>query len=477
MATATTLRATERRLLDALEQAERRVNAGASPSDAVADVACDHLLKVGEATILLRAFNTGRTHSQLDQGGDAARADTPLADPDVVMARLRHHALTKAADIVEPSEHYAANPLAQKPRGDRPAPPAPTKDAPCELPQHVTPTRELHRITAPYQQLVDKCAKFDGVFEEAVRAVDDELVKLARVFRRGADWCAVRHAATQLGDAGAGYILDEIAARDKTLAKRAARPRVMLSADENAALHTATQLHAACTRLLDAHQKRADLQRQLEAASQAVVDYVNPPQALHPADPRRLDPTFEPARKRANGLGTLLPVLTGYNAATSYHNATPPMQQQAIRAVYNQLDDPAHENRLRAIRARADLTDMLASDPVLQGYSGADVADGYNALATTAPRAAESPMYMRAMLRRYLAQGGVLDPDDIRGNVLEADKTLAQTRDAGGKTMLTPDAHAFNGQIPKAPGVSDAARGIGSTLQQQEEAASQLFGP
>jgi hypothetical protein len=457
-------------LVAALDDVESAVQHGQTPDDAITQVALERQLKVGETGLLLRAFNTGRTHVQLAEGGDAARADAPLADPDHVLPRLRDGVLDKAAELLSPTTHYLHNPLPTPKRATVTLPPLPT--AP-ELPLAYNAVRELNRESADYRGLQHKCAEFDSVLGEAIRAVDEALVSLAHRFRQtaGPSLPVVKQAAISLGDAAAVRILDEIAERDAVAAKamKVATTRVVLTQTERSALAEAQALGASVQRLARQKEARTTLHAQLQAAAVKLADYVQPPAELHPADPRRLDPAYAPSRKVAS-LGTMLPLMTGYTAASNYKDATPPMQQAAIRTLYNQLDDPAHENRLRGIAARAQLTEMLAADPVLQGYSGADVAEGYNALAATAPRAAESPVFMRGMLRRYLGQGGILDPDDVRSNLLEADKTLAATADSRSKLLSSPSNDMMSSKLPKDPGMTDAARLLAGTVYDQAQA-------
>jgi hypothetical protein len=76
------------------------------------------------------------------------------------------------------------------------------------------------------------------------------------------------------------------------------------------------------------------------------------------------------------------------------------------------VTDPQHESKLRGLRSQAMLTDMMANDPFLSGESPDRVMGLYNQITKLSPRAADQPLLMRALLRRYLAQGQV-DPHDI----------------------------------------------------------------
>lgn len=470
MPTTTTRRRNE--LVSALDAVDSAVQSGDTPDEAIAAVALERQLKVGEVGLLVRAFNTGRTHVQLAEGGDAARADAPLADPDRVMPRLRAGVLEKAAELLPPTTHYLHNPLPAVKRACVTMPALPT--AP-ELPSAKSELRALNREAAEYRELVQKAAEFDATLGRAIQAADDAIAELAHRFRQvgGPSIDVVLRAAVGPTGKVAAAVLNQIVARDSVVARAAktASTRVTLTVAERDALRDAHDLGLAIGRLARQKTARTALHDQLAAAATKLANYIQPPRFNR--DPRYLDPTYQPAQKAASGLGTLLPILTGYNAAATYGRATPPLQQEGIRALFNQLDDPAHENRLRGIAARAQLTEMLAADPVLQGYDGADVASGYNALAASAPRAAESPLFMRGMLRRYLGQGGVLDPDDVRSNVLEADKTLAGTADARSKSLAMPTNDMMENRVSREPTAGDAVREI---ARRTSAGADSLFG-
>jgi hypothetical protein len=96
------------------------------------------------------------------------------------------------------------------------------------------------------------------------------------------------------------------------------------------------------------------------------------------------------------------------------------------------VSDPSHEARLRKVRAKAMLHDMMANDEYLSGEDPNKITDAYNEISQLAPRASESPMLMRALLRRFSAQGQV-DPHDVdqlvgvEANMKKRDAPVTQT--------------------------------------------------
>jgi len=76
--------------------------------------------------------------------------------------------------------------------------------------------------------------------------------------------------------------------------------------------------------------------------------------------------------------------------------------------------DPQHESRLRAIRAKLVMNDMISNDPVLSAYAPESVMDAYNELGRLAPGIATEPIIMRSLISRSLQTGGRMEPSEIK---------------------------------------------------------------
>lgn len=70
------------------------------------------------------------------------------------------------------------------------------------------------------------------------------------------------------------------------------------------------------------------------------------------------------------------------------------------------LRSPAHEADLRAVRSRAILQDLVATDPVLKSVPTAEVVSAYNDLVSAFPLLAERRASLRAALRQYVGSSG-----------------------------------------------------------------------
>jgi hypothetical protein len=100
-----------------------------------------------------------------------------------------------------------------------------------------------------------------------------------------------------------------------------------------------------------------------------------------------------------------------------------------VDSVLSKLESPQHEEKLRSIQAKADLTDFMANDPVISGYANDDpdqVLDAYNEISQLSPRAATQPALMRALLRKKLTRGeGGVEPTEI-GQIVDLERGLRQ---------------------------------------------------
>jgi hypothetical protein len=115
-------------------------------------------------------------------------------------------------------------------------------------------------------------------------------------------------------------------------------------------------------------------------------------------------------KQAAGGFFSDVAHMTGIGAIA--HQLKPKEDAGLKNKAYDELTDPAHEARLRKIRVQAVLHDMLANDPYISAEHPEKVTDLFNKVTHLAPTAAEQPLLMQSVLRRYLAQGQT-DPHDL----------------------------------------------------------------
>lgn len=97
------------------------------------------------------------------------------------------------------------------------------------------------------------------------------------------------------------------------------------------------------------------------------------------------------------------------------------------------LMDPEHTQKLRNIRSQAVFHDILANDELLSEEHPDNLAKMYNEITRVAPHAADQPLLMRALLRRYVQQRTVDPVDvgqlaDIENKMRERERPIDQPR-------------------------------------------------
>jgi len=88
-------------------------------------------------------------------------------------------------------------------------------------------------------------------------------------------------------------------------------------------------------------------------------------------------------------------------------------------------DDPTQVTKLRAIRSKALLNELMSSDPVISGYDPNAVLKAFNEISLLAPRVSDQPAMLRGLLSRQLELGRT-EPFEA-GQVVDTEKSLKQT--------------------------------------------------
>jgi len=91
---------------------------------------------------------------------------------------------------------------------------------------------------------------------------------------------------------------------------------------------------------------------------------------------------------------------------------------------------PQHESKLRQIRVKLMLNDMIANDPVISAYSPEDTFAAYNQVAEMVPGLSTEPLLMRALVARILQSGSRLEAHEV-SDLLQAEEKRRKTRILG----------------------------------------------
>lgn len=92
--------------------------------------------------------------------------------------------------------------------------------------------------------------------------------------------------------------------------------------------------------------------------------------------------------------------------------------------------DPAQEGKIRSIRTKLVVNDMISNDPVLSAYAPEHVFNAYNELSRMAPGVANEPVVIRSLIGRMLQTGGRMEPNEIK-QLLDAEKAHREIRVKG----------------------------------------------
>jgi hypothetical protein len=116
----------------------------------------------------------------------------------------------------------------------------------------------------------------------------------------------------------------------------------------------------------------------------------------------------------------------------------PSMYEALVRAT-EELEDPDIEAERKAIQAKLLLRNLMRRDEVLSRADPNEVVAAFNELSNLVPRAIESPMALRALLRKRVEQGQ-LDPLELT-NIMSIEKTMREAEQV--PSVLGPGGQAI----------------------------------
>lgn len=411
-----------------LDRATELVETGDHPTTAILKAARENNLSAGHARLVGVAYNTGRAAFQREENPDTSQkiAEFDLADPEVIAAEIGH--TQKTASVPEStvvSAVYSQPPTFLRQQHKQALAQTEIPDFcahPCgDLPHArtmdginaVSSVRSLHRKVAGAREIAGKM----------LREIDGQLDDMGASLRvLGAPTLATLQKAAEIRkDKGVLAILAELGRRDELLTKAAASRSPVLTEKEQLLYSQAQKIAQETGEFIVANKKLAAFCEAVDAQTCEVLDpFMQKASAAN-------DPFFDlngPTPKTAGVWQRVVAPFAG--AAVGAHG--PSEQNENVRHYQMALEDPGHDQTLRGLRARTTLEGLRAADPTLAGYGQDELVNAFNQIAHSAPEAAAHPVYMQAMLRRYLGQGNALDPDDVRSNVLGPQKDLNAAR-------------------------------------------------
>lgn len=435
---------TETTLMNVIEKTASLVNEGMSPNDAIIKAAGDAQLRPGDISLVVHAYNTGRTSRQRMDGDDPFQkaAQFQLADtaeileamyPTTVKTAAAHHRDT----TVSPEYSYSPEPMLERM--------ARVKAAGAQVDWRTLngveikappplPVDEGHlykKASANVQRARDAAeearAKEASAFDQLGRTFMD----LTTYFRRpdALPIPVVKEAAILLHGSKGEQLLDQIVTVTPALTKMAnhhlggsligepGRESFGVSVNDIDATAAPFPLIARFMgELGDYAEKKAAHAAAVTAYNGCVGDQLGP--FVEPCvSPSILSPSFDTREKSAMTLGLpgldLTDPLKMLGTYSLVSRTTGPLADKLkgpddntkLNRAVAQLNDPAHEMRLREINTHAMLQDLMLNDPVISGYDPHEVTGAFNDITQISPSVADQRMLMQSLLRKRLQQG------------------------------------------------------------------------
>jgi hypothetical protein len=423
--------ASEQKISSALSKVAALLEDGIEPNDAIVKIASQEKLLAGQVRLMCRAFNTGRslehlrTHDTLEEKA----ASFKLADASEVLERMFPSKVKTASEVYTEtavSTDYSGAPSWLKRRTQSEVKPM-EKAASAKAAAYPTyPEREQRQTLSQLNTLrrSNEAAKLDAI--NSAYAVVSTMDKVAEYFRdpTALPFTVAQHNASLVLGERAKKLMQKVAT-DKTVLRRfrtevREKNASLLSkpADWNSAPYT---LIKAALDAVDVYTAAAANLNDAEVANgEKRAELLRPFVGSLPAR------AYTGSVVKEAGIGHDAASMMLANAVADFASKrmeVKPDKEQMVQESLNELGDPAHEDKLRAIRTQAMIHELMAGDPVISGYGYNDVINAHNHLSEVAPKAMQQRVMAQAMLRKYLEQSSSLDPFDTAW-MLDVNKSL-----------------------------------------------------
>lgn len=417
----------EERISSALSKVATLTNDGESPNDAIVKVATERKIPAGHVRLMVRAFNNGRSLGHIRNHDELTEkaASFTLADAGEVLERMF------PSEVKTPAEKAAAAAIAQ----DYNLSPAGWLRRRARAEQRATLTKAAadrgseESRAPPYpvlpertgkkalSQLADLRREHQMVKDAAIAAcyaVADTVNAVGEYFRRPTRRPVAEvmaNAATAWGSPGA-----------KIVKHAAGMVKAAAICDTSGLTHAFSWndepyslIKAALDAMVDFNDKRSALDT-LEAELPEKRAETLRPFGLSPETDVIVGSVWDNQSQTKEAAGLLGLGLAGFMGGSARGMAAkiaPKSKEDLVQDKLQELASPEHEDKLREIRVRTLINEMMAGDPVISGYDPAAVMEAYNHLSEVAPRAMQQRVMAQALIRKYLEQASAIDPFDV----------------------------------------------------------------
>ncbi len=487
----------EAQVLDALSMVADVVNDGSHPNDAIVKAAQEHGIPAGHIGLMVAAYNTGRTGKQRMAGGTPLEkaATFDMADSQVIMGQLFPATVKSAAQVRQETAvdvGYSRPPAFAR----RKAAAQVTKRQIDWKLVDSSPESYASEDTAAkraFDEGVYSKRRYEDCRREVAHAGDQlraGLEKISNYFRTPGgvsydDACDIVE--IQYGGFGravmnqvsrdvpqlskeAGHVCKMVhpeSTHERWLAdekkKRQEKSAELVQIEPTADPWVTIRDCIKVARVL--HDKKRDLDELSRHLDKKAMETLRPfvpgdhqTSVLAGLSSEKVIAKDDMLEKSALGLPTAIATNALLTGITARGQARQVQHEDDVGDYVEELDDPVHAERLRAIRVRAQLEGIIANDPVISTHDPEDVMTAYNEIVSLTPRAADQVLLMRNLLRQHLEGQGAIDPYDVQQNILGAEKALKDTEQheqsllrAPGSMAGEPGAEGGKSRLPDEP--------------------------
>lgn len=439
---------TERKLLAAIDSTAGYINEGLSPNDAIIKVAAEHEINRSEIPMVVHAYNTGRTNRQRQDTSDILTkvATFELADADVIIDRLYPQTVKTAAARYQStviSDDYSSAPTAvvqARSSMEKRARYVELQTLNGEKVPDATslPYAEGQKFLKDMIDLRTKQSEMEEYRRQSSQMVDilqDTMQKLSHYFVSASaiPYPIIKTAACMLHGQACDILFNTFESLHPNVVtlyrnthdveKRAnaidciQQPFPIINLIFKQSAECVQKKAAYAASITRYKEKAAAIKRPLEPA-------------ISPSIYEDVSIMDEPLEKYAEGaLSNPVKMMGAYSIMRS---ALTPMMNRVqgpddttkINKLMSQLNDPAHEQKLRLINTHGLLTDLMTNDDVISGYDPNEVADAFSEISQISPSVSDQRGIVQGLLRKRLAQGSM---DSFEhGQLLDFEQKLRQ---------------------------------------------------
>ncbi len=430
---------TERKLMHVIEKTAELVNGGMTPNDAIIKSASESQIRPGEISLVVHAYNTGRTSRQRNDGDDPFEkaAEFALADTAVILEAMYPTSVKTAAaavssTVVSPEYSFSPVPMLERKLGHDKRAQAGIDwrsmggvqiTAPPPLPTDQQHRMKVAAATVDRLQtgVEESRRKMASAFDQMGKTFSD----LTTYFRRpDAHPIPVVKEAVLLmhGDKGV-QLIDQLVHVTPSLMKLGShtlgqslvgvsgRSRFGVSMpDLDCTAEPFDTIARFMGQLHDYRTKKAEYAATVAHYEQEAGAVLGP--FVNPAVSQSILDTSSDTRDKSAGFDFTDPLkLMGtYSLAK---NTLGPMAAKMkgpddgvkLTKAITALNDPVHEQKLREINTQAMLQDLMLNDPVISGYDPHEVTGAFNDINQISPSVSDQRMLMQSLMRKRLQQG------------------------------------------------------------------------